>query len=110
MDDLSGKISSFLDDPNNMDKIKSIADLLGGDEGSKQASGSDSLAEINPDMLLKFKRIMDRTNTKDDKRVNLLLALRPYLNDKRKGSMDSAMKIIKISKLASIIGEGLIDI
>lgn len=109
MDDLSGKISSFLDDPNNVETIKSITGLLGGSMGAgsdAEASKHDAGLGLDPEMMVKLKRIVEKTSTKNDSRVNLLLALRPYLNDKRKSSMESALKMMRLAKLASIIGEG----
>ena len=108
MDDLADKLAGLLDSPEGLDKIKSLAGMfLAGDNEKPTSSSSspstDLLGGLDPSMLLKITGILGKINVKNDPRVNLLLALKPYLSEKRLESMDSAMKVLKFSQLAFII-------
>jgi len=46
---------------------------------------------------------MSKLGTGDDKRINLLNALRPYMKSSRAESIDKAVRIIKLTKLSSIL-------
>lgn len=116
MDDFDNKLAGLLDNPESLEKIKSLAGMLmstekkEGAEAAKQSSlpavnKSDSGLDFDPSMLLKIKKVMDMTSTKDDPRINLLMALKPYLSRKRAESMDSAMKILKLTKFATVFTE-----
>lgn len=108
MDDLADKLAGLLDSPESLDKIKSLAGMfLAGDnektESSSSSPSTDLLGGLDPSMLLKITGLLGKINVKNDPRVNLLLALKPYLSEKRLESMDSAIKVLKFSQLAFII-------
>ena len=47
-----------------------------------------------------MKNIIDRINSNDnDPRANLLLSLKPYLNNNRKHKLDEYMQFLNISKV-----------
>lgn len=116
MDDLSKKLSEFLSTPGAMDQVKNMAEMLGAGGGSNDQSEYSDEQENeggeenfnspfdNPETLLKIKTIMDKLNdNKDDKRINLLLALKPYLNEKREGTLDKSIKILKVTKVMPLL-------
>lgn len=109
MDDLADKLAGLLDSPESLDKIKSLAGMfLAGDNEKTESSSSSSpstdlLGGLDPSMLLKITGLLGKMNVKNDPRVNLLMALKPYMSEKRLESMDSAMKVLKFSQLAFII-------
>ncbi len=110
MDDISNMISGLLESPEGLDKIKSLAGLLlAGDENKtkkgENTTSSETPSGLDTSMLLKVKNLMSKINTKDDKRVNLLMALRPYLSHKRIENMDNAIKLLKFSQIALVLGD-----
>lgn len=110
MDDISNMLTGLLDSPEGLDKIKSLAGLfLAGDDNKAKkednTNSSEAPSGFDPSMLLKIKSIMGRVNTKDDKRINLLMALRPYLNHKRTENVDNAVKLLKFSQIALVLGD-----
>ena len=108
MDDFSQVLTGLLESPEGLDKIKSLASmfLAGDDDKAKpQSSGSDLMGGFDPSILLKVQSIMGKMNNSNDKRIILLNALRPYLNAKRVESMDNALKLLKFSQMAMVLGD-----
>ena len=60
---------------------------------------------IEMDTMIKIKKVYDKINDPNDPGVNLLMALKPYLNEKRKERLDSAVKMMSLSKLPAVIQE-----
>ena len=77
------------------DKIKnamSSLSLVGGNGG-----GND----ISMEYLSQMKDIIGKLgNSNSDPRANLLMSLKPYMRTRRQGSIDSAVKLLNLAKLA----------
>ena len=125
MEDMASKISELLSSPDGLDKIKSVADALFGDYGTtasppindpKPSDNSDSggLGFSLPDGfdISKIMGLMSAfNNQKNDRRTELLLALKPHLSEERRERVDKAVKILKIvSILPALKEQGLLDI
>ncbi len=117
MDDIAGKISELLSDPEGMSKIKSMAEVLFGsssdDGGEKQKDTPDGGFSL-PDGLdigKMMSLISVFNNQKSDRRSELLLALKPHLSLERRERVDKAVKLLKIVSLLPILREqGLLDL
>ncbi len=57
------------------------------------------------DIFIAMQKILERISNPDDPGVNLLMALKPYLNDKRKSNIDSAVKLLGLTKITSVMNE-----
>lgn len=80
------------------DKIKSAMSSLSGITPSQQSSLGDNEAM---ESLMQMRDIISRLgNSNSDPRANLLLSLKPYMRAKRQGSIDSAIKLLNLAKLA----------
>ena len=69
---------------------------------STQESTNNNNNNINIDFetIMKMKTIMDKFNsTKNSPEANLLLSLKPYLNDNRKQKLDQYMQFLNITKV-----------
>ncbi|MBQ7133333.1 MAG: hypothetical protein IJO20_02455 [Ruminococcus sp.] len=123
MDDLSSKISSILSDPQALEQIKGLGEMLGinntsstvihKEESSKSDSVLSSLSSgFSPQMLsmmTKLAPLLSDMNKEDDT-TRLLFSLRPFLSDERKKKLDEASKILKIMKLLPLIKDvGILD-
>lgn len=91
-DDMTDKIKSILNNPEMMGMLSSFL-------GSKDESESEN----NNDSLVGIKNMMDKINSGDDKRINLLNALKPYMRNSRASNIDKAVKMLKITQLGSIL-------
>ena len=58
---------------------------------------------IDFETILKMKNIIDKMNTKNDPRSNLLQSLKPYLNDSRKSKVDQYIQLMNMSKVLDVL-------
>lgn len=119
-DDLVNSLMSMLGD-HPEEKISSILGALSGgkedsekekeDKGAGNALsllgglGGGDTGGLDIGTLLKVKSVMEKMNGGDDNRSNLLHALQPFLSEKRKPVYDKALKMVQMSKMASLAKE-----
>ncbi len=116
MEDLAAKLSDFLASPGAMEQLSSVMSSLGmqapgepqaqAQAGAPQGGAMPDLGGLDIGMILKIKEAYEQMNagSGDDPKVQLLLALKPYMSDKRKPHIDTAIKFSKLSKLSSLSG------
>lgn len=116
MDDMTEKINQILSDPESMEKIKNLAGMFANSQGSADNSGGETkhnddsggddtgLPPIDPATLFKIKNALDVIK-KDDPRINLLVALKPVLNYKRRQKVDEAIHILRLLSLVPLLRE-----
>lgn len=80
--------------------IANMMNMLKNSNSTKENSSSSS--NIDMGTILKMKAIMDKINSKDDPRTNLLLSLKPYLNENRKGKVEQYIQLFNMSKIMDI--------
>ena len=57
---------------------------------------------IDFETIMKMKSIIDKMNTKNDPRSNLLQSLKPYLKDSRKSKVDQYIQLMNMSKVMDV--------
>ncbi|MBQ6894898.1 MAG: hypothetical protein IJN40_05350 [Clostridia bacterium] len=90
-DDMTGKIKDILNNPEMMNMLSSLI----GSDGERRQSPTD----ISPDIS----SMISGLSFDNDKRINLLNALKPYMKGNKSSNIDKAIKMIKLTKLSSII-------
>lgn len=96
MADAMDTLKSILGDDAE-DKIKNVMSSLNSGGGAADAGG-DSLEYIN-----QMKDIISRLgNAHDDPRSNLLMSLKPYMRSNRQRSIDSAVRMLNMTKLVRL--------
>ncbi len=125
MDDIADKISELLADPDGMNRIMSMAQSLFSDKTETDAPKKEAEPNPNPDSdsnggfslpkdfdIGKIMGLMSAFNSqKNDRRSELLLALKPHLSQERREKVDKAVKLLKIISLMPVLREqGLLDI
>lgn len=104
-DDLSDLIKNFSNSNIDMNKVNDLLSSLKSTEkssSSNNSSSSESTSANNIDIntMLKIKEMMDKINSShNDKRSNLLLALKPYLRESRQTKLDQYMKLLNMAPL-----------
>lgn len=91
--------------------MDTLSSMLSSEEGkqtlsdmvSSLTSNSESNDLLNMDTMLKVKNIMDEFQNGNDRRSNLLMALKPYLNNTRLGRIDETINLLKLAKLPGLI-------
>lgn len=121
-DDLNKKIKQITDilgQENMPDNIKGLLSLLAGSNSQseveapkavdlvpkKEERPAKSEIEENVEMIRKVKKIMDRMNSKDDPRINLLAAIKPFLNNTRQKKLGSCLKLLQMHNITKYIEE-----
>ena len=78
------------------EKIKNALDTLQGGGGGEMMPGDDG------DYVNQIRNIVGRMSGANDTRSNLLLSLKPYMRAERQQSIDSAVKILNLTRLAGL--------
>lgn len=71
------------------------------DSNSNQENAFGS-SGIDFETIMRMKTIIDKMNTKDDPRSNLLQSLKPYLKDSRKSKVDQYIQLMNMSKVMDV--------
>ena len=93
--DIGEQLSKALSDPEIMNKVSGVLASLGQD-GKTENTPELNLGDNANAVLGALSK-----NISDD-RTNLLLALKPFLSEKRAPYMDSALTIMKLVKMGKI--------
>ena len=107
---LSDLIKNFSNSNIDMNKISDIINNLNSSDKSSSSNDSSASSDsgelhnnIDINTILKMKEIMDKMNSNhNDKRSNLLLALKPYLRKSRQSKLDQYMKFLNMAPLLEI--------
>lgn len=65
-------------------------------------SGGFDFNNIDMNTILKMKSIMEKLNSKDEPRSNLLYSLKPYLRESKKEKLDQYANLLNIAKLSEL--------
>lgn len=87
----------------DMSKLSGILSAFSGNKETTQntstktetADGGFNLGDIDPNMILKFQRIIS-TMTKPDEKKNLLISLKPFLRKSRQDKLSEYITILTI--------------
>ena len=104
-DDISEKLKSIL---NNPDAMNMFSSLLGGKVKdaaplSPSTSPNETDTSSGNDLLYNIQAAVSRVNSGNDKRINLLNALKPYMRESRVSNIDRAVKMLKLTQITSIL-------
>ncbi len=109
------KLKAMLDDP---ETVKALSDTIssimpqGASAPANIQSITEDVAESRPqevipspqfDVLSSLKETLSASGGMQDPRINLLYSLKPYLRPSRSAKMDQAIKLIQITKIASLL-------
>lgn len=98
-EDLANQLSSILADKNiDLNQILDNFKSSSQEENTQKESGP--FDQIDTETFLKFQKIFNLMNSKNDTQdENLLKALKPYMRDSRKEKIDKYIKLLHIMKL-----------
>ena len=91
---------------NPEEKINSVLNSLSdsGEEKTEPLSNvNNALNPKNMEYLMKLRNVIDEIeNVGDDNRSRLLISLKPYMRGNRQKSIDSAIKLLNLTKLSGM--------
>ena len=106
MGEFEDRINSVLSDPGQMEKIAKLAKsfMAGGGEKPAESPAEDTSAGIfdampDPKLLGRISRLIQNGGEKKQERA-LLEAMLPYMSEKRRSKMTTAIKIARIAGIA----------
>lgn len=102
MSELEDRINSILGDPAQMEKITRMAKALMGGEDSPQSAPDTPLPGLDGAMLNRLSRLMSDSGARDGGHQALLLAMKPYLSEKRRKKMEKALQLARFARIARI--------
>ena len=99
MEDMADKITKLLEDDKSVDMIKNLSQMFNtaapAEEKNEPSSGGLDIGKIM--QLAK--------GMKDDDRLRLMRALRPFVSEQKRESLDSITNILRIVQLMSLLGD-----
>lgn len=103
MENLLGKMQELLSDPETMQQVSELAEMLKADssqnpenpQNSQDMPDHNNSNFLNPDLLIKAGELLNQ-NSEPDKNTALLLALRPHLREQRQHKIDNAVKLLRL--------------
>lgn len=101
-------LKNLLEDPSAMEKVSGMLQAFMSSEKKNDAPKNNSPLPFgldNPETLMKIGRVWSEISETTTPDVNLLMAIKPYLNEKRRREADRAMQLLKLSKMSSLFHE-----
>lgn len=80
------------------DNVKSMLEGIAQDEFPKKSTNNPQQAK-NLEMIVKIKGIFDKVDNVRDERMNLILAMSPFLRPSRQEKATKFMKALRVSRL-----------
>lgn len=107
---IADKLKAMLDDPATLGTLSAIlgsmqqspSQVSENSESTEESETSSEKAFPQADAVSRIKQVLEQTNIADDPRVTLLNSLKPYMRKSRLTKMDQAIRIIQISKMATL--------
>lgn len=97
------KLQSMLSSEDGKKELENMINSFGiGDSGGTNTSPLDGGA-FNTESIAKMKNALDTFRNRDDPRSRLLLALKPYLSSSRGARIDTAITLLSLGKIPSIM-------
>lgn len=96
--DFEQEISKALQDPDIMSKVQGVLSSLGNKEekDGEESSGEKSVPALSQNMLSSLGGMVN------DDRTRLLMAIKPFLSEKRAPYMDSALTILRFASMGKL--------
>ena len=96
--DLEQEISKALQDPDIMNKVSSVLSSMGSGDNDKGKTPSAPIGDLSGlgNIIGALK------SAPSDDRTRLLLAIKPFLSEKRAPYMDSALTILKLASIGKL--------
>lgn len=125
MDDSISKLSKLLSSPEGTQQIKNLLGSLSSGTQSEEGSNSEgedlgdyfaqasqggtagALNGFNTEFISKISEVMAVMNDTNDSRITLLTSLKPFMKGRRASQIDSAMRLMQITKLSGILRKPL---
>lgn len=111
------QIAELLSQENMPENVKSLLSLLSGSLENKESTG-DTVTQAeevkiekpvqnshdnDSDLLKRVGKIAGNLSAGNDPRINLLYAIKPFMNSKRQKKLGNCIQLLQISSLARLL-------
>lgn len=100
-EELEARLGSLLSDPQQMEKIKAMAQSLMGDMGAGEATAAEETKPTGGALAA----LLGRSAGGGGESERLLRAMQPYMRPKRRTKIDRALKLTRLIGLAETMLE-----
>ncbi|MBQ8391796.1 MAG: hypothetical protein IJX50_04555 [Clostridia bacterium] len=94
--DFEKEISKALSDPDIMNKVQGVLSSLNNNEEKEEEESRKEASKLPTNMLSSLGGMVN------DDRTRLLMAIKPFLSEKRAPYMDSALTILKFASMGKL--------
>ena len=100
-------LQSILEDSDAMEKLSEMLSAFSGEQSQEEKVNENNSSSPfdDPAFIFKIGEILGSLNSEDDNNTRLLTAIKPYLSEKRAESADKAIKLMKLTKISSLLGD-----
>lgn len=98
--DFEQEISKALSDPDIMNKVQSVLSSLNNKE--ENGGGNDDTSSGGGSSVPMANMLSSLGGVVNDDRTRLLMAIKPFLSEKRAPYMDSALTILKFASMGKL--------
>lgn len=114
MDDIAGKLTELLSNPDILDTVKNLSGLFGApanNESDKNTSEENENGTGFPDIdlgtMATVMKLIPLINSfsADDETIRLLNALRPFLGKERYKKLDGAIMLVRLMRILPALRE-----
>lgn len=107
LENFSKMMNSNQSATSNKNESSSNNSFTGNNENSSDNKSSNNInnfdfSKIDMNTMMKMKSIMDKMNSGNDPRNNLLNSLKPYLREGRKEKLDQYANLMNMAKIAEL--------
>ena len=106
--DMLQNFSSLMNNNTNIkkdstDDVKNNENNISNNTTNNNNNNSFNFNNIDINTIMKMKSIMEKMNSANDPRSNLLVSLKPYLRDNKKEKLDQYANLINFAKIAEFL-------
>lgn len=87
----------------NVNQSENTSNFQNSSKSNSSGKTNFNFNNIDINTFLKMKSIMEKMNTNNDPRSNLLNSLKPYLRDSRKEKIDQYANLLNFAKIAELL-------
>ncbi len=104
-DNIKNILNSMNNNTNNTSNNNNINSNNNSQNSNQNSSSNNPFGDFDMNTILKMQKIMSSMNNdkQADYRTNLLMSLKPYLKESRKGKVDQYVQLMKMGKIFEIM-------
>lgn len=104
-DNIKNILNSMNNNSNNTSNNSNINSNNNSQNSNQNPSSNNPFGDFDMNTILKMQKIMSSMNNdkQADYRTNLLMSLKPYLKESRKGKVDQYVQLMKMGKIFEIM-------